>query len=150
VIDLVSEGIDLSLRTGPLADSAAVARQLVTGRRSVMATPAYLARAGLPQVPADLVNHEAVIYSQAASNWTFRRGRTEVSVAVHGRVRVSAAEGLRVAVLADMVPTINSDWMLAPEVANGTVRRLLEPWALPPIDLCPHRSSCQRQGTPVR
>jgi len=134
-IDLVSEGIDLSLRMGALADSTAVARRLATGRRSVMATAAYLARAGCPQVPADLVNHEAVIYSQAANSWTFRRGSTEVSVAVHGRVRVSAAEGVRAAVLADMGLTINSDWMFAPELADGTVRRLLEPWMLQPIDL---------------
>jgi DNA-binding transcriptional LysR family regulator len=135
VIDLVSEGIDLSLRMGALADSTAVARRLATGRRSVMATPAYLARAGLPQVPADIVSHEAVIYSQAANSWTFRRGSTEASVAVRGRVRVSAAEGLRAAVLADMGLTISSDWMFAPELASGAVVRLLEPWALPPIDL---------------
>lgn len=54
---------------------------------------------------------------------------------MQGRVRVSAAEGLRAAVLADIGFTINSDWMFAPELADGTVRRLLAPWALPPIDL---------------
>lgn len=134
-IDLVSEGIDLSLRMGALADSTAVARRLATGRRSVMATAAYLGRAGQPQVPADLVNHEAVIYSQAANSWTFQRGSTEVSVAVHGRVRVSAAEGVRAAVLADMGLTINSEWMFAPDLADGTVQRLLKAWTLPPIDL---------------
>jgi DNA-binding transcriptional LysR family regulator len=134
-IDVVAEGIDMSLRMGTLADSTTVARRLATGRRSVTATPAYLARAGMPQIPADLANHEVVIYSQAASSWTFWRGSTEVSVAVHGRVRVSAAEGLRAAVLADMGLTINSDWMFAPELANGTVVRLLEPWALQSIDL---------------
>ena len=58
-----------------------------------------------------------------------------MSVAVHGRVRVSAAEGLRAAVLADIGLTIASDWMFAPELANGSVQRLLQPWALPDIDL---------------
>jgi DNA-binding transcriptional LysR family regulator len=38
-------------------------------------------------------------------------------------------------VLADMGLTINSDWMFAPELADGTVQRLLEPRELPPIDL---------------
>ena len=135
VIDLVSEGIDVSLRMGELADSAATARKIAVGPRSVLATPAYLERSGEPQVPADLTQHEAIIYSQAGSAWTFRRGSTEVSVAVSGHVRVSAAEGLRAAVLADMGLTIASDWMFAPELASGRVRRLLEPWALPPIDL---------------
>ena len=59
----------------------------------------------------------------------------EVSVTVHGRVRLSAAEGLRAAVLADMGLTIASDWMFAEELANGRVRKVLQDWNLPPIDL---------------
>lgn len=135
VIDLVSEGIDISLRMGALPDSAAVARKIATGARSVLATPGYLARAGEPLSPADLAEHEAVIYSQLPDVWSFTRDGTEASVAVHGRVRVSAAEGLRAAVLADIGLTIASDWMFAPELASGAVRRLLQPWTLPSIDL---------------
>jgi DNA-binding transcriptional LysR family regulator len=135
VIDLIAEGIDISLRMGNLADSAAVARKLATAQRSVLATPAYLARAGEPQVPADLANHEVVIYSQTTNVWSFQCQGTEASVTVHGRVRVSAAEGQRAAVLADMGLTIASDWMFAPELASGAVRKLLPSWALPPIDL---------------
>jgi DNA-binding transcriptional LysR family regulator len=135
VIDLVGEGIDLSLRMGTLPDSAAVARKLATGGRSVLATPAYLARAGEPRSPADLAGHEAVVYSRQPDAWSFTRDGAEISVAVHGRVRVSAAEGLRAAVLADIGLTIASDWMFAPELASGAVRRLLQPWALPMIDL---------------
>ena len=135
VIDLVAEGIDLSLRLGDLPDSAAVARRIATGGRSVLATPAYLARAGEPRGPADLADHEAVIYSQLPSAWAFTRDGTVVSVAVRGRVRVSAAEGLRAAVLADMGLTIASDWMFSPELAAGAVRRVLTGWSLAPIDL---------------
>ena len=135
VIDLVSEGIDLSLRMGTLADSAAIARKLATGGRSVIATPGYLARAGEPTTPADLAGHEAVIYSQTPSIWSFTRGGSEISVAVSGRVRVSAAEGLRAAVLADMGLTIASDWMFQQEFESGEVRRLPIDWSLPPIDL---------------
>src|ERR1700761_5228281 len=91
VIDLVSEGIDIALRLGTLADSTAVARKIARGGRSVVATPAYLARAGMPKVPADLAHHHAVVYSQLGDTWTFEQGDTEVSVAVRGRLRVSAA-----------------------------------------------------------
>ena len=135
VIDLVAEGIDLSLRMGDLPDSSAVARRISTGGRSVVATPAYLEHAGEPRNPADLVGHEAVIYSQLPSAWAFTRDGTAVSVAVHGRVRVSAAEGLRAAVLAGLGLTIASDWMFSPELASGAVRRVLTSWTLPPIDL---------------
>ena len=135
VIDLVTEGVDVSLRMGALPDSSAVARKLATGGRSVLATPAYLARAGEPQNPADLAGHEAVIYSQLPNVWSFTRDGAEASVSVRGRMRVSAAEGLRAAVLADVGLTIASDWMFAPELASGAVRRMLEGWALPPLDL---------------
>lgn len=135
MIDLVAEGIDLCLRMGTLADSAAIARKLATSGRSVLATPAYLARAGEPQSPADLAEHQAVVYSQTPSVWSFTRDGAQTSVAVHGRVRVSAAEGQRAAVLADMGLAIASDWMFAGEIASGAVRRVLTDWALPDIDL---------------
>ncbi len=131
----MAEGVDVSLRMGALPDSSALARKLATGARSVLATPAYLARAGEPHSPADLAGHEAVIYSQLPSVWSFTREGAEASVSVRGRVRVSAAEGLRAAVLANMGLTIASDWMFGPELATGAVRRVLTGWTLPPLDL---------------
>jgi DNA-binding transcriptional LysR family regulator len=135
VIDLVSEGIDLALRMGTLTDSTALARKITSGRRSVIASPSYLARAGTPRTPADLAHHHALSYSQLPDNWTFRRDGVEASVAVRGRLRVSAAEGLRAAVLADMGLAVASDWMFAPELASGAVQRVLPDWTLPALDL---------------
>ncbi len=138
-IDLVEEGIDLSLRMGTLADSTAVARRLATGARSVVATPAYLAAAGVPRGPADLAGHEAIVYASGGANggseWVFRRDGAEVSVVVSGRLRMNGAEGLRAAVLADMGLAIATDWMFAPELAAGIVVRVLDGWLLPGIDL---------------
>jgi len=134
-IDLIAEGIDISLRMGTLADASIVARKLASSRRSVLATTEYLARTGMPRVPADLSNHETIVYSQSSDVWNFRRNGTEVSVLMRGRARFSAAEGIRAAVLAHMGLTIASDWMFAPELANGRVSRLLEDWSLPDIDL---------------
>ncbi|MGE6743253.1 LysR family transcriptional regulator [Allorhizobium pseudoryzae] len=135
VIDLVSEGIDIALRMGELSDSAAVARKIATGRRSVVATPAYLDRHGIPQVPVDIAAHQAIVYTQLGNSWTFRRDGTEASVAVSGRVRFTAAEGIRAAVKADMGLAVTSDWMFWPELQNGEVIRVLEDWDLPDIDL---------------
>ena len=135
VIDLVSEGVDVALRMGELADSSAVARKLATGRRSVIATPIYLERHGVPVVPADLSAHQAVVYTQLGNAWTFSREGTQASVTVSGRARFSAAEGIRTAILSHMGLAVASDWMFAPELADGTVRRVLEDWELPPIDL---------------
>ncbi|MCQ4272638.1 LysR substrate-binding domain-containing protein [Pseudomonas kuykendallii] len=134
-IDLLAEGIDVSLRMGALADSSVVARRLASSPRSVFATTGYLARAGVPRVPADLADHETVLFSQSGNVWNFTREGAEVSVLVRGRARFSAAEGIRAAVLADLGLAIASDWMFAPELADGRVLRLLENWALPDIDL---------------
>lgn len=134
-IDLVAEGIDLSLRMGSLPDSSAVARRLGRSRRSVLATSAYLARAGEPLHPAELAAHEAVLNSRLANVWSFTRDGAEVSVTVGGRVQMSAAEGLRAAVLADIGLIVASDWMFAEELRTGAVRRVLDAWTLPPLEL---------------
>ena len=135
VIDLVAEGVDVSLRMGTLGDSGAVAQKLATGGRSVLATPAYLERAGVPRRPADVASHQVIVASQLANVWAFKQDGKEVSVQVTGDVRFSAAEGIRAAVLADMGLAITSDWMFSEELAAGTVQRVLTDWQLPTIDL---------------
>jgi DNA-binding transcriptional LysR family regulator len=136
VIDLVEEGVDLALRMGPLGDSSLTVRKISSAPRHVLGTPAYFARSGVPATPAELTRHSAVIYAQGEGDtWSFRRGAAEVSVSVSGPLRVSAAEGVRAAVLADMGLTVASAWMFSPELASGAVRPVLTDWLLPQIDL---------------
>ncbi|SMF00040.1 DNA-binding transcriptional regulator, LysR family [Tistlia consotensis] len=135
MIDLVEEGIDVSLRMGRLPDSTAVARKLAVGGHSLVASAGYLARAGEPLSPAELADHAAVVYSREGRTWAFRRDGTEASVAMRPRLEVSAAEGVRAAVLAGLGLAVASDWMFAPELGSGAVRRLLPDWSLPALDL---------------
>jgi DNA-binding transcriptional LysR family regulator len=136
-IDLVQEGIDVALRMGQLADTAMTARRIATTRHVVIGTTAYFARAGEPRSPGELIAHEAVIYSQRVGGavWTFHRDGAELAVTVKGRLHVTAAEGVRAAVLADAGIAIASEWMFAPELAAGTVRAVLQDWDLPSMDL---------------
>jgi DNA-binding transcriptional LysR family regulator len=136
-IDLLEEGMDVALRMGTLADSAMTARRIARSPRLVVGTPAYFAASGLPQTPADLSRHQAIVYAQGGGgeSWSFRQGATETSVVVSGRVRVNAAEGIRAAVLADIGLAVASRWMFAPELAQGTVQAVLTDWELPPVDL---------------
>lgn len=134
-IDLIGGSIDVSLRMGDLASSALTARRLAQGERLVVATPAYLARHGTPRTPADLAAHEAIALTQPPPVWRFEREGSETSIAVTGRLRVSSAEGLRAAVLADLGLAVASRWMFAPELAAGEVTALLPGWRLPAIDL---------------
>jgi DNA-binding transcriptional LysR family regulator len=136
-VDLVREGIDVALRMGRLADSSLAAKRVTSGRHVVVGTPAYFAKAGEPTEPSGLTAHEAVIYDQGGggADWSFERGGAEVVVTLKGHLRVSAAEGVRAAVLANAGLAITSEWMFAPEIANGTVTVVLQDWKLPQIDL---------------
>jgi DNA-binding transcriptional LysR family regulator len=136
-IDLVQEGIDVALRMGRLVDSTLTARRIASCPHAVLATPSYFARSGEPAKPGDLAGHEAVIYDQRGGGlaWTFQRDGAQIAVKLNGRLRVSAAEGLRAAVLANAGLAIVSEWMFAPEIADGTVKVVLKDWELPRIDL---------------
>ena len=122
---------------GGLPTPALTARRIASGPQVVVGTPAYFARTGEPTAPGDLAAHEAVIYDQ-----TGRRCGLDLSARwrgdcghVEGRLRVSAAEGVRAAVLANAGLAIASEWMFAPEIADGTVKVVLQDWELPRIDL---------------
>ena len=137
-VDLVQEGIDVALRMGrQLADSSLTVRRIASAPCVVVGTPTYFARAGEPTAPGGLAAHQAVIYDQrgGGANWTFRRDGADFAVALKGRLRVNAAEGVRAAVLADAGLAIASEWMFSPEIADGTVKVVLRDWKLPLTDL---------------
>jgi DNA-binding transcriptional LysR family regulator len=103
----------------------------------VVATPAYFARRGVPRTPADLLEHDSIIYRQSSGGqeWLFRRGTSETSVYLKARLNLSAAEGVREAVLAGQGFAISSRWMFAPELKSGEVVSILDEWTLPAMDL---------------
>lgn len=137
-IDLLAERIDLGLRLATLDDSGALAaRKIAESPLRVLGTSVYFRRMGVPAAPADLHAHEFVIYDQRAggTQWSFQRDSSEVVVTVSGRMRITAAEGVRAAVLADAGLTVSSEWMFAPELKNGAVRAVLTEWTLPAMTL---------------
>ncbi|PVX85762.1 LysR family transcriptional regulator [Paraburkholderia unamae] len=137
-IDLLEEGVDVALRMGRLDDSAMTARRVASGKRLVVGTKAYFARHGVPQTPAELSQHRAIVHAMRSGGdaWAFGHADgTEVAVTVSGRVRVSAAEGMRAAVLADLGLAVASEWMFAPELADGSVQAVLTDWTLPGVDV---------------
>jgi DNA-binding transcriptional LysR family regulator len=136
-VDLVEAGIDVALRMGNLRDSSLTARKSGQNPRVVVGAPSYFAEAGEPASPSELVSHQGVIYDQRGGGtaWTFRQGTAEAAVTIKGRVRLTAAEGVREAVFDGLGLAVASEWMFAPEIASGRVRRVLQDWHLPPIDL---------------
>jgi DNA-binding transcriptional LysR family regulator len=136
-VDLVEAGVDVALRMGDLPDSSLTARRIGRGARVVVGAASYFERMGEPVTPAELSDHEAIIYNQRGGGdvWTFARGAAESAVTIKGRLRTSAAEGVREAVFAGIGIAIGSEWMFAPEITTGKIKRVLHDWSLPPVDL---------------
>ncbi|WP_397452941.1 LysR family transcriptional regulator [Pseudomonas sp. NA-150] len=136
-IDLVNEGVDVALRMGALPDSNMTARRIAEARRRVIGTPEYFKRYGIPREPADLLAHRAVIYTRdgGGEDWKFCKDTAEISVKVQGPMKITATEGIRAAVIADIGLTIVSEWAFTPELKSGAVMSVMDDWLLPNIHL---------------
>ena len=138
-ISPVEAGVDMALRLGNLANSALTARKLGESRALVVGTRSYFEAHGVPRTPGELAAHQVVIYEQrraGGATWTFRQGATEVAVTVRGRLRVTAAEGVREGVLAGLGVSVGgSEWLFAPELNSGRAMSVLDDWLLPSVGL---------------
>ena len=94
--DLVYEGIDCAIRSGPLADSTLVARPLGRLAWLTCASPAYLKQFGEPDSVAALQSHRIVNYLSNASgrplDWRFRVDGEDIALALPGRYSVNETE----------------------------------------------------------
>ena len=92
-VRIVEEGIDVAVRIGPLADSALKAILIGAVRQVLVASPAYLARSGVPEAPQDLVQHHLISSTgpRAANEWRFG-ARREIQIAVQPRLMVNTVD----------------------------------------------------------
>ena len=138
-VNPVEAGVDIALRLGNLADSALTARKVGQSRALVVGARSYFEAHGMPQTPSELAAHQVIIYEHpraGGATWTFRRGTVEVTVNVSGRLRVSAAEGVREGVLAGLGVSIGgSEWLFERELKSGQAISVLEDWSLPLVGL---------------
>ena len=86
-VNLIEEGYDLSIRSGPMEDSSLIAKKLVNCRRVVCASPEYFKRHGKPKVPKDLKNHNCMSYLNLADgkSWPFQIEDRKTWQTVEGR-----------------------------------------------------------------
>ncbi|RZA15212.1 MAG: LysR family transcriptional regulator, partial [Lysobacteraceae bacterium] len=108
-VNLAQEGFDLAIRHVHAPPDTHVAWTLCDTRSLLVASPAYLARRGMPTHPRELAEHDCLLYLRpgAGQNWTFerapaRRGIAPVTVAVDGPFKANNSEALREAALAGL------------------------------------------------
>jgi DNA-binding transcriptional LysR family regulator len=127
-VDLISEGLDLAIRVGDLADPSLIARRIGTTRRVTVAAAAYLDRRGIPSEPADLVRHDCVVYTRLATGnrWHFDSSNGALQVDVSGRFRTDNSEAVREAVICGAGIAVVPVWLFTDEIERGLVRIVLE------------------------
>lgn len=137
-VDLVREGVDCAMRSGPLPDSSLVARRIGLIEQATVASADYLARHGVPRdLDALRQGHRAISYISHTS------GRHEsLDFTVDGENREI--------VLEDIVAVNNADayvaccraglgivqvprYHVAPYLADGSLREILKAWAPAPM-----------------
>lgn len=143
-IDPVEEGVDLVIRVGELGDSSMVARRIGTTRRTTVATPAYLERAGEPLSPDQLSRHECIVYSRmlTGNEWHFMGPGGLLQIKVAGRFQVDNSAAIRQAVLAGLGIAVSPIWVFGEDIKSGAVKVILrdyEPKAMPVHALYPGR-----------
>ncbi len=124
--DLIAEGIDLALRTGPIPDSSMIARAVSVSDLVLCASPGYLDRSGTPRAPEDLAGHTCLTYVRPAMDreWRFERSGVLHKVRIADRFSSSTA-GLRAAALSGLGIALLPRAAVAGDLQAGRLVRVL-------------------------
>jgi DNA-binding transcriptional LysR family regulator len=138
VIDLVDEGFDLAVRIGAPGGERLVARGLGATNLVACAAPEYLRRRGTPSTPEELAGHSVLTYAYVASPFQWRlldaEGRTH-EVRIGGPLHANSGDLLVAAALAGMGIILEPDFVGGPHLARGELRRVLERYRGPQLDV---------------
>lgn len=144
IVDLVEEGLDLSIRFDELSDSSLIARRLASSRLIVCGAPAYIEKFGTPKVPEDLQQHNCLVNwgLPPGDTWKFKKYGKETIVKVTGNFQANAADAARLTAINGMGLTILPTYMIGKDLQKGSLQVVLkefEPPSRPIFILYPHR-----------
>ena len=129
-VDLVSEGHDLAIRIGQLANSSLIARRLAPCRHVVCASPTYLQARGEPHSPEELEDdrHDCLVYSNRtiSDEWRFRVGGEWRSFRVRAtRLGVNNGDVLRDAAIAGIGLVVLPTFIVSEALRGGKLKAVL-------------------------
>lgn len=135
-LDLLTDRLDAAIRVGTLPDSGLIARALPPMQLIVCASPAYLAAHGTPGSAAELAAHECLDFFHMKPHlWRFRGPGGDAAVPVNGRLRINNGQALRAAALEGAGIVMAPAAVVADDLANGRLVRLLADHAAPSLPL---------------
>jgi DNA-binding transcriptional LysR family regulator len=131
--EMMAGGVDLAVRFGPPDSSAMIARKLLETRVVTCAAPAYLARRGSPRTPAELIEHEALLFRDPQTGrpfgWEFHRGGEVVEIPVRGHLVTDDPSAALAACEAGLGLFQALEVGIGPWLASGRLIPVLEDWA---------------------
>jgi len=131
-VDLVEEGVDCAVRGGELIDPNLIARRIGVINFVTCASPAYIARHGMPQHPRDLERHRCVNYFSAKNgkilNWDFTRDGERIEVALPGAIALNDSTAYVQAGLVGLGVIMMTDYLLTAHLAAGRMVPVLPEW----------------------
>lgn len=133
-LNLVEARIDLAIRISAEPDPMLIGRVLAPCTSVLVASPAYLAEHGQPQVPAELSSHRCLCYANfGKSVWQFIRDdeRTQVSVASH--FSANEATALLRAAMAGGGIALQPTYLANRHLLDGSLQLVLPEWKVPDL-----------------
>ncbi len=135
VVNIIKEGIDLAIRGAPLADSGLQASKLATLPTCLCGAPEYFQKHGYPSNPAELADHDWVIYKLTANVLELKKGKRSFSVKVKGTISTNNAAA-RTAFIEGghglaRIPTYDA----LPKIKAGTLISVLDDYQLNAINV---------------
>ncbi|WP_297508477.1 LysR family transcriptional regulator [uncultured Caulobacter sp.] len=134
--DLLADGVDVAIRIGTPQEPYLFARKLISARRGLYASPAYLAAAGAPLTPIDLTRHQCLsVSSGQAEPWVLRRGEERAEIPVRGPVQANAP-GIILRLAAGGLGIAAADEVMASAyLARGELVTVLPDWSIRPVPI---------------
>ncbi|NLP63721.1 LysR substrate-binding domain-containing protein [Paraburkholderia sacchari] len=139
---LTDDTFDVCIRFGEPPDTRVVARRLAANRRLLCASPAYLARRGVPATPQELTRHNCIGIRQgdeAYGVWRLIAGRgaahkTE-AVRINGNLTTNDGEiAVRWALEGHGI-LMRAEWDIAEYLADGRLVQVLPEYDTPNADI---------------
>ena len=135
IVNIIQEGIDLAIRGAPLVDSGLQARKLISMKTCLCASPDYLEEYGRPTTPAELLEHNWVIYKLNSSTLTLTKGSRTYSVKPKGGISTNNAAARTAFVEGGhgiaRIPVYDA----APKITSRKLEQLMSDYALANIEL---------------
>lgn len=149
--NMITEGIDLSLRIGPAPEDAShITVPLTHAPQVLVASKDYLRKHGTPKTPADLAEHNCLVHSlKSPTNiWRFAGAAGEVSVRVRGTVCSNFGDALKQAALLGHGISMHPTYMVSDELKAKRLTVLLPDYK--PLELDIYVVYPTREHLPVR